>query len=278
MPVRLPTLALMKRIVIALVALSSVAGAQGRPFSFTVPFPDGPAQTVLRYDGGWSNGAFEPFSADYVQHTSEVDAPIGSRVLLMASGGLALEGPTSQRYHDATGLGVVRREMAQAEVLVDVLRFSGWHLAVSGGARHDFDGSVLALSRVSLSRSSGNWLFAANVYAAKPIAGEVQNPKDIPWADVTASVGATRRITSGVSLGVETVAGDAESANKVIFLGPLASFTLPGRRARLTVSGGPIVQTSQYIAPTYTMIGKYSMPPHNGQTGYNLRLAVSIGL
>src|SRR5579872_2024324 len=185
MPVPLPTLARMKRIVIALVAFSGAASAQGRPFSFTVPFPDGTPQVVVRYDGGLGNGTFEPLAGDHIQQTAELDSPIGSRAMIMASGGYTFEGPTEGRAQ--TKNRVTQRTMEQGEVLVDVLRFSGWHLAVSGGARHDFDGSVQALSRLSLSRSTGNWLFAANVYATKAISGAVQNPKDLPWADVTAS-------------------------------------------------------------------------------------------
>ena len=106
---------------------------------------------------------------------------------------------------------VISRYMGQAEVLVDVLRFSDWRLAVSGGARRDFDGSTQVLSRLSLSRTSLGWSFTANVYATKPVSGAVVNPKDIPWANVTTSVGATAKVASGVSLGVETVAAMPES-------------------------------------------------------------------
>ena len=199
----------MKRIAIALATLGSVASAQGRPYSFTVPFPDGTPQAVVRYDGGWSNGSFEPLSGDHIQQTLEMDMPLGSRAVLLASGGYTFGGPREDAWR-APGRAV-SRTMEQFEALVDVLRFSGWHLAVSGGARHDFDGSVLALSRLSLSRTTAIWSFAANVYATKPISGAVQNPKDIPWADFTASVGATARVAPGVSIGMETVAADAES-------------------------------------------------------------------
>lgn len=116
----------------------------------------------------------------------------------------------------------------------------------------------------------------------KPILGVAQT--GVPFADFTASVGATANVTPAVSLGMETVASDAESLlwsrgnGAAIFFGPLVSLVLPGHRARLTVSGGPIVQTAGELAPTYTMIGKYAMPLHSRQTGYNLRLAVSFGL
>ena len=112
-------MALMKRIAIALVALSSVASAQGRPFSFTVPFPDGTPQLVLRYDGGVSNGTFEPLSGDHIQQTGEMDMPLGSRALLMASGGYTFGGPTEG--HAQTENRVTQRTMEQAEVLLDVL-------------------------------------------------------------------------------------------------------------------------------------------------------------
>lgn len=274
----------MKRLGVALVALSSsVASAQGRPFSFTVPFPDETPQAVVRYDGGWSNGSFEPLSGDHIQQTSELDSPIGSRVLLMMSGGEAFLGPAASRQLEPKS--PTRRSMEQVETLVDVLRFSGWHLAASAGARHDFDGSVMALSRLSLSRTAATWSFAANVYATKPVQGAVLSPKGIPWADVTASVGATRNVTPGVSLGIETVAGNAESllshgltGSAAILIAPLASFALPGHRARLTVSGGPIVQPYNGGVSSFESIGKYSTPMHVRQTGYNLRLAVSFGL
>src|SRR5262249_6893773 len=108
---------------------------------------------------------------------------------------------------------------------------------------------------------------------------------DIPWADVTASVGATAKVTSFMSLGVETVVSDVESllwargydGTAAIFVGPLASFALPGHRVRLNLSGGPILQSAHAYAPISTIIGKYAMPMHSGQTGYNLRLALSLG-
>jgi hypothetical protein len=246
---------------------------------------------IFRYDAGLGNGTFEPLGGDHILQTIELESPIGSRVLVMVSAGMTLLGPSEGGSVGSSEAAVrlrgrvISRYMGQGEVLVDVLRFSDWHLAVSGGVRRDFDGSTQALSRLSLSRTTPGWSFAANVYATKSVSGAVVNPKYLPWASVTTSVGATAKVAPGVSLGMETVAADAESllwsrgtGGAAIFLGPLASFALPDHRTRLTVSGGPILQPSGTFAPISTMIGKYAMPLHSGQTGYELRLAVSMGL
>ena len=70
----------MRRIAIALATFSGAASAQGRPFSFTVPFANSTTEMVFRYDAGLSNGTFEPLGGDHILQTAELDSPIGSRV------------------------------------------------------------------------------------------------------------------------------------------------------------------------------------------------------
>jgi hypothetical protein len=286
----------MKRIVFALVLVSSVAGAQGRPFDFTVAFPDATPQAVVRYTAGYGSGTFEPLGFDHVAQTVELDIPIGNRVVLMGTYGLDIENPTSPG---------TSRDMTQVEAMFDALRFSGWHLAVSGGVRQQYDGSTMALARLSLGKTAKTWSFAANLYGTRAFEGA--DAAQIKWNQYYASLGATAKVAPGVSLGLETVASDIESlweSPKVtpsiwlfagratpieifgrpraispalgIFTGPLASFALPGHKARLNVSAGPIIHTTGDIIPGYT--GKYGVPLRTLNSGYMMRLALSFGI
>jgi hypothetical protein len=286
----------MKHILFALVAVSGVAGAQGRPFDFTVVFPDGTPQTVIRYTGGYGSGTFEPLGFDHVAQTVELDIPIGRRVVMMGTYGLDIENPTSPG---------TSRDMAQVEALFDALRFSGWHLAVSGGVRQQYDGSTMALARLSLGKTTKTWSFAANLYGTRAFQGA--DATQIKWNQYYASIGATAKVAPGVNLGLETVASDIEglwSSPKVtpstwlyggratpveifgaprgitpamgIFTGPLASFALPGHKARLNLSAGPIIHTAGDIIPGYT--GKYGVALRTLNSGYMVRLALSFGL
>jgi hypothetical protein len=257
---------------VSFIAVSGVAGAQGRPFSFTVPFPDA-ARFVARYDAGYGYGTFEPLAADRVEQTAELDAPIGSRVLILASTGLALNGPAAARG------------LAQVEAMVDALRFSGWHLAVSGGARRQYDGSTAILSRIGISHTASTWSMAANFMVGKTIAGGDEDDHDP--ADYYASLGATARVAPFMSVGVETVASDLEGlwetheaeGGETVFAGPLVSFNLPRSIVRLTVSGGPIVRTTGNGVPSYlATAGGEPVPTSTPRLGYMLRTAISLGL
>jgi hypothetical protein len=257
----------------AMITLSAAAHAQGRPFTFTVPFPNsGTAPFVARYDAGYGYGTFEPLAADRVEQTAELDAMIGSRVMILASTGLALNGP------------VAARGLAQVEAMVDALRFAGWHLAVSAGARRQYDGSTAALARLGLSHTGATWSMALNVMAGKTLAGGDEDEHDP--GDYYASFGATAKIAPFMSVGVETVASDLEGlwqsheaeGGETVFAGPLVSFNLPRSIVRLTFSGGPIVRTTGNGVPSYLANQDgVPVPTSTPRLGYMLRSAISVG-
>jgi hypothetical protein len=248
----------MKHIAFALVVVSSVAGAQGQPFNFTESFPSTTKlQAILQYSSGYGNA----FGAE---QSGEVDVPIGSRVVVMATTDVAYE-----RFGSFEGAG-------QLEAMVDALRFGGWHLSLSAGLRRHYDGSDMALGRLSISRTTDKWSVAANADAVQVFSGhETMSPYRTQYFGSLAS---TAKVAPGLSVGLETFASEGRAAT--IFAGPLVSFALPGGRARLDLSGGPIICTAGNcaLAPDYTIVGKYAMPLPVHNTGYTLRLAVSVGL
>jgi len=264
-----------KQIVFALMMISGVAGAQSTPFDFTVPFPNASKlQGSLRLNVGYAD-------ADGAGQAAEVDLPIGSRVVVMATSNLAY-----QRFGTLEGAG-------QVEAMVDAVRFAGWHLAVDGGARRHYDGSGIALGRLSLSRTTATWSFAANADVTHAFSGpELETVTDLfvggrtehlvdrsPYVtQYFQSVGATAKVASGVNVGAETLVSEGGRATTVFFV-PVASFALPNSRARLDLSGGPIIQTggNPFLLPDYTVIGRYDMPIPAHQAGYILRLGVSLG-
>jgi len=253
----------------ALMVSSGVALGQGRAFAFTVPFPDAAPLVVARYDAGYGERTFEPLAGDRVEQTGELDVTLG-RLMILASSGVALNGPAAVR-------GV-----AQFEAMVDAIRIAGWHVAASGAVRRQFDGSTMLLSRLSVSRSTSAWSLAANAMVGTTVAGADADEHDA--ADYSASVGATARLASAVSIGVETVASDLEGLWQVheaeggatVFAGPLVSFGLPGQNVRLTLSGGPIVRTTGSGVPAYAATGAGLASTH--RMGYLLRCAMSVGL
>jgi hypothetical protein len=254
--------------------VSGVAGAQGAPFDFTVPFPNAnKLQGSLRLNVGYAD-------ADGAGQAAEVDLPIGSRVVVMATSNLAY-----QRFGTLEGAG-------QLEAMVDAIQFAGWHLAVDGGARRHYDGSGIALGRLSLSQTTATWSVAVNADVTRAFSGpELETVTDVfvgyrtehlvdrsPYVtQYFQSVGATARVASAVNLGAETLVSEGGRATTVFF-GPLASFAL-ARRARLDLSGGPIIQTggNSSLLPDYTVIGRYDMPYPAHQAGYILRFGVSLG-
>jgi hypothetical protein len=249
---------------------SHTALAQGRPFAFTVPFPDASPLIVARYDAGYGERTFEPLSGDRVEQAAEVDLTVG-RLMVLASSGVAINGPSPVR-----GLG-------QLEAMVDAIRVAGWHIAVSGGVRRGFDGSTALLSRLGVSHTTPIWSLAFNAMVGHTVASGDDDDHDSE--DYYASLGATARITSVISVGVETVASDLEGlwqmheaeGGETVFAGPLVSIGLPGHVVRLTLSGGPVVRTTGNGIPAYgTAPGVPGTPVP--RMGYMLRSALSLGL
>ncbi len=265
----------MKHIVFALMMVSGVAGAQDAPFDFTVPFPNATKlQGALRLNVGYAD-------AYGAGQAAEVDLPIVSRVVVMATSNLAY-----QRFGTLQGAG-------QVEAMVDAVRSAGWDLAVSGGARRHYDGSGIALGRLILSRTTATWSVTANADVTHAFSGpELETVTDVLVGSRTEhlvdrspyvtqyfqSLGATAKVASVVNLGAETLVSEGGRATTV-FLGPVASFALPSNRARLELSGGPIIQTGgeSSLLPDYTVIGRYDMPYPANPAGYILRFGVSLG-
>src|SRR5579862_8123584 len=189
----------MKHLVWALLAVSGVAGAQSQPFDFTLPFPDAKLQATVRY----STGEGDALGA---QQFVALNVPIGTRVVLMATSNVAY-----QHFHGSLYAA------AQLDAMADVVRFSGWHLAVDAGVRRHYDGSALALGRVSLSQTTATWTVAANVDVAQAFSGPefetvnqifgqaVQRDLSPYRTQYFGSVGATAKVASAVSLGVESM-------------------------------------------------------------------------
>jgi hypothetical protein len=255
--------------VLAIVGSSQIALAQGRPFAFTVPFSDASPLIVARYDAGYGERTFEPLSGDRVEQAAEVDLTVG-RLMVLASSGVALNGPAAVR-----GLG-------QLEAMVDAIRVAGWHIAVSGGVRRGFDGSTALLSRLGVSHTTSTWSLAFNAMVGHTVAG---GDDDHDPEDYYASLGATARLTSVISVGVETVASDLEGlwqtheaeGGETVFAGPLVSIGLPGHVVRLTLSGGPVVRTTGNGIPAYGVAPGVPATPVP-RMGYMLRSALSLGL
>ena len=137
--------------------------------------------------------------------------------------------------------------------------------------------------RLGVSHATPTWSLAFNAMVGHTVAGGDDDDHDAE--DYYASLGATARITSVISVGVETVASDLEGlwqtheaeGGETVFAGPLVSIGLPGHVVRLTLSGGPVVRTTGNGIPAYGAAPGVPGTPVP-RMGYMLRSALSLGL
>lgn len=243
-----------------LCCLASPAGAQDRPFLFSVAAAPEPGAPALRvdYDIGAGESVFQSSRATQPEQRIGVHASHG-RFTLVGRVGLVSAGSAYQS--------------AQAgEVLVSLTDPSRRHVsfAAGGGVLHEAEGTTVLLVRVTGARETDTWRLHGNVLIQKPF----DSARDA--TDLITSVGWARRLTRAVALGVEGVAEDLEGfwdpaeaeGGARLLAGPSLHVAPPGRRWQVTVTGGPTFHPSDTGRASDAL---RDLPPTTRRVGYAIK-------
>jgi hypothetical protein len=251
-------------IALALFMLANGASAQERPFLFTVTAPAAPSRAVIFYDAAIGQGTFEPFGGDRVEQLVGVQAPLTSRLALLARTSVAVNGN-------------VTRVAQQAELLTSVLRArsNGLDLAVGGGVLHEYSGTNALLARVSAGRTFSRSQLYGNLLLEKALAS------DRDEMDVMTTLGWSHKVAPMLRAGIEAVGQDLEGfwssteaeGGAKLYAGPAISFAPPESRWQLTVGAGPILRAGA----NPRMSGALRDLPSSVNSGFVLRTSLSFG-
>ena len=250
---------------VSVIALSSPAAAQERPFLFSVTTADD-SQPAARfdYDLGIGERAFQSDIANQPEHRIGVQASY-RRLTLLARLGVATEGSSYQSSQSG-------------ELLYSVLG-PGHRVAFAagGGLLHEADGVNVLLARVvtgRLTRSSetyGNLLFQGPLAAGRDA------------LDVITSVGWARKLSHGLSAGIEAIGEDlegfweAEEARAVpgCWSAHRCTFRRTGKHWQLSATGGPVFHPSNTGRVSNAL---RDLPPETRRTSYAFKVALSVAL
>ena len=252
-------------VVAFIVAAASSAAAQERPFLFSVSTSseDKPAAR-FDYDIGVGERAFQSDTENQPEQRIGVQASYG-RLTLLARVGIAESGSSYQSSQSG-------------EVLYSMLgRASGGALAAGGGVRHEPDGVNGLLARVVAGRNTNAWRLDGNLLFQKPLSSE----RDA--LDLVTSVGFARKLSRGVSLGVEAIGEDLEGfweseeteGGARLLAGPSLHIAPAGRKWQFLASGGPLFHPSD----TGRVSGAFrDLPPDTRRASYAFKASLSVAL
>jgi hypothetical protein len=252
---------------IAALVISTVApaAAQERPFLLSVAVAT-EAKPAFRfdYDVGIGERAFQSDISNQPEQRFGLHASHG-RLTLLARFGLAEVGSSYQSSQSG-------------ELLYSMLGpASHLTLAAGGGLLHEAGGVNVLLARVVMSQNAAAWRLQGNVLFQKPMSAE----RDA--VDLITSVGWARKLSHGVSLGVEAIGEDLEGfwepeeaeGGARLLAGPSLHISPAGRRWQLTATGGPMFHPSD----THRSSGAFrDLPPETRRASYAFKASVSISL
>ena len=252
-------------IVAVIVATVAPAAAQERPFLFSVTTaPEGKPAVRLDYDVGVGERAFQSDTANQPEQRVGVQATY-RRLTLLARVGIAEVGSAYQSSQSG-------------EVLYSMLGPTrGVALAAGGGVLHEAGGVNVLLVRVVAGRNTESWRLHGNVLFQKPMSS------DRDAVDLITSVGWSRTLSHGVSLGVEAIGEDLEGfwesqeaeGGARLLAGPSLHVSPAGQRWQLTATGGPLFHPSD----TRRSSGAFrDLPPDTRRASYAFKASLSIAL
>jgi hypothetical protein len=253
-------------LVAAFLAVAVPAAAQERPFLFSIATTTAESVPAVRfdYDIGVGEHAFQSDTSNQPEQRMGIHASYG-RLTLLGRVGISDVGSSYQSSQSG-------------EVLYSMLGPSSRvSLAAGGGILHEPGGVNVLLARVAGGRDADSWLLQGNALFQKPMSSE----RDA--VDLITSVGWARKLSRGVSLGVEAIGEDlegfweaeeAEGGARLLF-GPSLHISPVGRRWQLNATGGPLF----HPADTGLASGAFrDLPPDTSRTSYAFKASLSIAL
>ena len=240
------------------------AGAQERPFLLSIATAaDEKPSLRVDYDLGVGEHAFQSDTENHPEQRIGLQASRG-RLTFLARVGLAATGDSSYQSSQS------------GEALVSIVRPSrAFALAAGGGVLHEAGGVNVLLARAVAGRTTESWLLHGNLLFQKPLS------TDRDAVDLITSLGWARKLSHGVSLGVEAIGEDLEGfweseeaeGGARLLAGPSVHISPPGQRWQLTATGGPMF----HPADTGRTSGAFrDLPPESNRTGYAVKASLSI--
>ena len=250
---------------VVIVATSVPAVAQQRPFLFSVTTAEEPKPAVrFDYDVGVGERAFQSDTANQPEQRVGVQASRG-RLTLLARFGVVDVGSSYQSSQSGEAL---------YSILAPANRIA---LAAGGGVLHEADGVNVLLARVVGGINTPDSRLYGNLLFQKPLSSERDE------FDLITSVGWARKLSPGVSLGVEAVGEDLEGfwdseeaeGGARLLAGPSIHIAPVGRRWQFTATGGPVFHPSDTGRSSGAL---RDLPPDAAHTSYALKASLSIAL
>jgi hypothetical protein len=248
-----------------IVAAAAPVVAQERPFLFSVATAS-EAKPALRfdYDVGVGEQVFHSDTENQPEQRVGIQASRG-RVTLLARVGIAEVGSAYQSSQSGEALYAFLGPASAVS------------LAAGGGLLHEPGGVNVLLARVVAGRNTEFWRLHGNLLFQKPLSSE----RDA--LDLITSVGLARKLTHGVSLGVEAIGEDLEGfwdsqeaeGGARLLAGPSLHISPSGQRWQFVATGGPLFHPSN----TGRSSGAFrDLPPDTRRTSYALKVSLSLAL
>jgi len=249
----------------AIVAAAVPTSAQERPFLFSVATTT-EAKPVVRldYDVGIGERAFQSDTANQPEQRIGVHISYG-RVTLLGRVGVA---ETGSSYQSSQSGEILYSMLASGRPVA---------LAAGGGVLHEPGGVNVLLARFVGGRTTDASQLHGNLLFQKPMSS------DRDTLDLITSVGWARRLSRGVSLGVEAIGEDLEGfwesdeteGGARLLAGPSIRIAPAGQRWQLIATGGPMFHPSD----TGRSSGAFrDLPPDTRRASYAFKASLSISL
>jgi len=249
----------------AVILLAAPAAAQDRPFLFltTTAEKTRPAAR-FDYEVGLGEGAFHSDGSNQPEQRIGVQATFG-RMTFLGRFGISDVGSSYQSSQSGEAL----------YSLIEPGRRTA--LAAGAGVLHEAEGVNVLLARVIAGRNTDASRLYGNLVFQKPMSTE----RDA--VDLITSVGWARKLSHGVSLGVEAVGEDLEGfwdtqeaeGGARLLAGPSLHISPAKARWQLTATGGPVFHPSDTGRASSAL---RDLPPDARSTSYAFRVSLSIGL
>lgn len=248
-----------------IVTLAAPAVAQDRPFLFSIATAaDARPAARIDYDIGIGERAFQSDIANQPEQRIGLQASRG-RVTFLARVGIAEVGSSYQSSQSG-------------EALYSILRPSrDVALAAGGGVLHEANGVNVLVARVVAGRNTDAWRLDANLQFQKPMSSERDT------LDLITSVGWARKLSRGVSIGVEAIGEDLEGfweseereGGARLLAGPSLRIAPPAQRWQLIATGGPMFHPSDTGRASGAV---RDLPPDTTRAGYAFKVSLSLSL
>jgi hypothetical protein len=253
-------------LVVALIIVAATpAVAQERPFLFSIAtVPEAKPAVRFDIDVGVGEQVFHSDAGNQLEQRIGIQASHG-RLTLLARVGIADVGSSYQSSQSG-------------EALYALLgRGSPVSVAAGGGVLHEPGGVNVLLARVVAGRNTDAWRLHGNLLFQKPMSSERDG------LDLITSVGLARKVSHGVSLGVEAVGEDLEGfwdsqeaeGGARLLAGPSLHVSPSGQRWQFVATGGPLFHPSNTERSSGAL---RDLPPDTRRISYAFKVSLSIAL